>query len=570
MTRPSGATGGFHWVGEAADRIIVMLSRRRPGPWARYGAGVTLVLFSAAARAVLPVPAIPYLLFVPTLFIVGLVYGLGVGLVATGLSAFLAAWLFLGTPFNFYLNMSEWVTTGLYVLFGIFICVVCDAARRAASAQEMELRRYRTLKSEADATALALRRLNETLEHRVLERTAQLENAQEALRQAQKMEALGQLTGGIAHDFNTLLAAILGNLELSQTRVAQGRFEAVERYLSAAQGATARAATLTGRLLAFARRQTLAPRPTDINRLVADMEELIRRTVGPGVAVTVNFQEDLWPTLVDPHQLENALLNLCINARDAMPQGGRLTIGTANVAGESRTADACVGGAGSGAEDGSLGDHVLLRVRDTGVGMAPEVKARAFEPFFTTKSLGQGTGLGLSMIYGFALQSGGRVEIESAVGEGALVLLRLPRHRGEATVPEAPAALVDLAAPPRRPATVMVIDDEAAVRALVVEVLSAAGHVVLEAHDGPTALDRLRSAGRVDLLITDLGLPGGMNGRQAAAAACAAWPSLKVLYITGYADIAPRGDDAADPDAPLLAKPFTLEALIAKVRQVLA
>ncbi len=554
--RPSS---GFNPIADAVDHIIALLSRQRPLAPTRYAISALLVLVVTLIRSVLPLPlsTIPYLLFIPAVFITSLMFGLGSGLITTGLSAFLAAWLFLGTPFNLELNLSEQVTTGLFVVFGVFISMVCDAVRRNARRQDTELRRYRALKAEADASALALRQLNETLENRVLERTAELESAQEALRQSQKMEALGQLTGGIAHDFNNLLAAISGNIELLQTRVAQGRVDAIDRHVLAAQEAANRAAALTYRLLAFARRQTLAPRPTDINQLVEGMREIIQSMMGPMVEVRVTLHDGLWPTRVDPHQLENALLNLCINARDAMPNGGQLTIETVNLAG----AD------GEGG-DPAAGDHVLLRVGDSGVGMAPEVRARAFEPFFTTKPIGQGTGLGLSMIYGFALQSGGRIDIVSAVGEGAHVSLRLPRHFGEIPPPPPPPAAIG-APPPARGWTVLVIDDESAVRTLVIEGLEAAGYQVHGAHDGPSGLAALRSNAAIDLLVTDLGLPGGLNGRQVAAAARRLRPSLKVLYLTGYAEIAPPVEGAPEPETPVLTKPFTLEALGQTVRQTL-
>ena len=261
----------------------------------------------------------------------------------------------------------------------------------------IDVNERRAIEAERDRVAAALRALNETLEQRVADRTAELMHAEEQLRQAQKMEAVGQLTGGLAHDFNNLLAGITGSLDLMSTRMNQGRIKDIEKYLTAAQGAAKRAAALTHRLLAFSRRQTLDPRPTNVNTLVTGMTELIQRTVGPGIPVEAVGAAGLWTTLVDPSQLENALLNLCINARDAMPSGGRITIETAN-----KWIDRLV----AQAHDLSEGQYVSLCVTDTGTGMTPEVIAKAFDPFFTTKPLGEGTGLGLSMIYGFAKQSG--------------------------------------------------------------------------------------------------------------------------------------------------------------------
>ncbi len=290
---------------------------------------------------------------------------------------------------------------------------------------------------------------------------------EEALRQSQKMEAVGQLTGGLAHDFNNLLTGVTGSLELMQTRIAQGRIEDVDRYVNAAQGAAKRAAALTHRLLAFSRRQTLDPRSTDVNRLVRGMEDLIRRTVGPAIEVEPMVgTAGIWPTLVDPGQLENALLNLCINARDAMPDGGKLTIETGNRWLDERTARE---------RDLSPGQYVSLCVSDTGTGMPADVVAKAFDPFFTTKPIGQGTGLGLSMIYGFAKQSGGQVRIYSEVGQGTMVCLYLPRHLGEAEAAELPAELVD-APRAEHGQTVLVVDDEPTVRMLVTEVLEDLGY----------------------------------------------------------------------------------------------
>ncbi|WP_255702324.1 PAS domain S-box protein [Roseomonas cutis] len=387
-----------------------------------------------------------------------------------------------------------------------------------------------------------------------------LRQAEEALRQSQKMEAVGQLTGGIAHDFNNLLTGIIGALELLTNRLAQGRVGEVERYVLAAQGAARRAAALTHRLLAFSRRQTLDPKPTDVNRLVAGMEELVRRTVGPAIEVETVGAGRLWPVLVDPPQLENALLNLCINARDAMPRGGRLTIETANRWLDERAA-----------RDLSLapGQYVSLCVSDTGTGMSREVKAKAFDPFFTTKPLGQGTGLGLSMIYGFTRQSGGQTRIYSEPGQGTMVCLYLPRHHGGAEAAEAAAAA---SPPPRAGAgeTVLVVDDEPTVRMLVMEVLEELGYAAIEAGDGAAGLKLLQSEARIDLLVTDVGLPGGMNGRQMADAARVTRPGLKVLFITGYAENAVVGDGHLEPGMHVMTKPFAMQALAQRIRSLTA
>ncbi len=386
---------------------------------------------------------------------------------------------------------------------------------------------------------------------------SELEIAQEALRQSQKMEAVGQLTGGLAHDFNNLLTGISGSLDLLKTRVAQGRINDLDRYLAAAQGASKRAAALTHRLLAFSRRQTLDPKPTDVHKLVLGMADLIRRTVGPEIAVETVDMAGLWLALVDPPQLENALLNLCINARDAMPDGGRITIETANRWMDARMAHE---------RDVRPGQYLALCVSDTGAGMTPDVIGRAFDPFFTTKPLGMGTGLGLSMIYGFARQSGGQVRIYSEVGRGTMVCIYLPRHYGEKHDAEPDAGAGREASRAVQGESVLVIDDEPTVRMLVTDVLEDLGYDALEAGDGPSGLAILQSRARVDLLITDVGLPGGMNGRQVADAARVLRPGLKVLFITGYAENAVVGNGHLDPGMAVMTKPFAMDDLAVKIR----
>ncbi len=430
----------------------------------------------------------------------------------------------------------------------------------------IDVNERRAVEAERDRATTMLRALTETLEQQVAARTAELMRAEEALRQSQKMEAVGQLTGGLAHDFNNLLAGISGALELMQTRIGQGRLTEVDRYMAAAQGATRRAAALTHRLLAFSRRQTLDPRPTDVNQLVAGMEELIRRSVGPAIEIAVDGAPDLWTVLVDPPQLENALLNLCLNARDAMPEGGRIAIATANLRLDEAAARAQDLPPGDSLPPG---DYLSLGVTDTGTGMAPDVIARVFEPFFTTKPIGQGTGLGLSMIYGFTQQSGGQVRIDSEVGRGTTVRLVLPRHHGSS---EADAAPATLAAAPRaeQGETVLIVDDEPTVRMLVTEVLEDLGYTAIEAADGAAGLTVLQSDARIDLLVTDVGLPGGMNGRQMADAGRVRRPGLKVLFITGYAETAALGTGRLGPGMQVLTKPFGVEALASRIREMLA
>ncbi len=410
------------------------------------------------------------------------------------------------------------------------------------------------------ATAAMLASLNENLEHQVSERTADLMAAEEALRQSQKMEAVGQLTGGLAHDFNNILAGIGGSLQMMSTRLTQGRIGDLDRYITGATAATKRAAGLTQRLLAFSRRQTLDPKPTDLNNLVLGMVDLINRSVGPEIEVETVSAAGLWTTFVDAGQLENALLNLCINARDAMPGGGKLTIETANRWMDDRAA-----------RERALqpGQYLSLCVSDTGTGMTPDVMARAFDPFFTTKPIGQGTGLGLSMVYGFAGQSGGTVRIYSEPGNGSMVCIYLPRHVGEAEQDEPlDHSLIDK---PRAGdgETVLLVDDEPLVRMIATEQLEELGYTVIEAEDGPSALRILNSNRVLDLLITDVGLPSGMNGRQLADAARVGRPNLQVLFITGYAENAVLNHGHLDPGMHVMTKPFQMDTFARRVKELI-
>ncbi len=368
---------------------------------------------------------------------------------------------------------------------------------------------------------------------------------EDQLRQSQKMEAVGQLTGGLAHDFNNMLTGIMGSLDILARRIADGRLSDTGRFIEAATAAAGRAAALTHRLLAFSRRQPLDPRPLDVNALVASMQDLLSRTLGEQVTLKVTLDPDLWAALTDENQLENAILNLAINARDAMPEGGHLTIETANIDGAAQ--------------------YASIRVRDTGEGMAPDVLERVYEPFFTTKPLGQGTGLGLSMVYGFVRQTGGEMRIDSAPGEGTTVELRLPRAAdagaaaGEETPVEAPSGSGE---------TVLVVEDDSSVRMLVIEVLGELGYEAIEFARADDAIPVLASPKRVDLLVTDVGLPG-LNGRQLADIAREHRPNLPVLFMTGYAAAARRGDFLAG-GMEMIAKPFAVDALGLKIRQMIA
>ncbi len=408
---------------------------------------------------------------------------------------------------------------------------------------------------------IALEELNAGLEEEVASRSAKLLAAEEALRHSYKMEAVGQLTGGLAHDFNNILAGISGSLEIMGKRLSQGRTGEIDRYINDAMSATKRAAGLTQRLLAFSRRQTLDPTPLRVETLVDGMRELVRRTVGPHIALSIETMPEVWTTCVDAGQLENALLNLCINARDAMPRGGRMVIGADNVVLDRRVET-----------DDALppGDYVRLSVSDTGSGMAPDVMLRAFDPFYTTKPAGQGTGLGLSMVYGFAGQSGGTARIQSQAGQGTTVSIYLPRFDGDAR--DDVLVKVDGGIPSEQTAskTVLVVDDEALIRMMTVEHLQDLGFTVLEADDGRSALQILESDVNIGLLVSDVGLPGGMNGRQLAEAARSARPGLRVLFITGYAEHAVLNHAELEQGMEILTKPFQLDVLSERVAQILA
>jgi PAS domain S-box-containing protein len=403
---------------------------------------------------------------------------------------------------------------------------------------------------------LALRDMNETLERRVSDGVAERVRIEDALRQAQKMEAVGQLTGGIAHDFNNMLAVVNSALELLGRRL--GGDDKALHYVGMAKGGVKRAAQLTQRLLAFARQQSLKPGALSLNRLVNSMTELLAHALGGNVRFHARLDPDLWLTWADANQLENAILNLAVNARDAMPDGGRLTIETANERVDARTA--------AGQPGLAAGDYVVVAVHDTGAGMAPEVAARAFEPFFTTKEVGRGTGLGLSQVYGFAHQSGGFVRIDSAPGAGATVRIYLPRYMEQAEH-AAPALAI---ATPRRAGgeTILVVEDEDAVRALSVDMLSELGYRVLAADGADAALRALEAHPEVALLFTDVIMPE-TNGRKLADQALARRPDLRILFTTGYSRNALVQGELLDPAVEVIGKPFTLAELEARVGAIL-
>jgi PAS domain S-box-containing protein len=453
--------------------------------------------------------------------------------------------LFFGHPEpGVFTQRDEQIMTGIAAQAAI---AIDNAQLYEASQRELAARR----RAEHE-----LQLINETLEERVAEEIKQRQRIEDALRQAQKMEAVGQLTGGVAHDFNNLLTVIIGNVETMQRRLPPEH--ELQRMTAVALRAAFRGAELTQRLLVFARRQPLAPEVVSPNKLVSGMSDLLRRTLGESVAVETVLAGGLWNVFADANQLENSLINLAVNARDAMPAGGRLTIETANC----YLDDAYC----SMHADVDPGQYIGIFVTDTGSGMAEDVVEKAFEPFFTTKGTGQGTGLGLSQVYGFVKQSGGHVKIYSEPGQGACVKLYLPRHHGAAAMPE---PISESRTPPRarQGETVLVVEDDADVRAYTVEMVGDLGYEVISAHNGRSALQLLDAHPGLRLLFTDVGLPGGMNGRQLADEAMRRRPGIKVLFTTGYARNAIVHHGRLDPSVEVIFKPFTYSDLAAKIRR---
>jgi signal transduction histidine kinase/CheY-like chemotaxis protein len=519
------------------ERLYIDLPVARPGSFNAYLIALLVPLIATLVRLAIDpwVEGAQFITYFPLLILVALACGYRSGLVATAVAT-LAAALFIVAPRGSLAisRPEDLLTLVLFVLTALLLVSIAGATRLAIG-------RYRAL--------------GRSLGRRIEQRTAELESAQAHLLQAQKMEAVGQLTGGIAHDFNNMLSVVIGNLDIAKRRLGQGKSDVARQIDSAMEGAQ-RAAALTQRLLVFARRQPLEASVVDANRLLGDLGELLRRTLGEKVRLEVAPAPDLWPVCTDPAQLESAIINLAINARDAMPGGGALRIETANVAVDAFEAE--------GEDALKPGDYVTVTVADSGTGMRPEVAARAIEPFFTTKEVGRGTGLGLSQVYGFVRQSGGHLAIDSIAGSGTSVRLYLPRHEGEA-VAEAEARSAG-AVPRGSPGeVVLVVEDEDQVRRTSVEALVELGYGVREARSGIEALAVLASDPAVTLMFTDIVMPG-LDGRELAARALRQRPDLKVLYTTGYA---PQNEAGTLPDdhPAMLRKPFTFEALARKVRE---
>jgi PAS domain S-box-containing protein len=439
---------------------------------------------------------------------------------------------------------------GKLIWDGVLIDITERVEAQAAAERELASR----IRAEQE-----LRLLNETLEQRVVEEVARRSQAEDALLQAQKMETLGQLTGGVAHDFNNLLQIVTGNIDIIRRNLPDDAARLRRAADNAARGAD-RAAVLTQRLLAFARRQPLAPKPADPTQLLSGMSELLRRTLGEAIEVETALADGLWSVEIDPHQLENAILNLAINARDAMPDGGKLTIEASNA-----FLDEAYAAANAAV---SPGEYVSICVSDTGTGMDRETVDKAVEPFFTTKEVGKGTGLGLSMVYGFVKQSGGHLKIYSEVGEGTTVKIYLPRLETSGALSE-PAAGTQ-AAEGGRGETILVCEDDDDVRAYTVSALEELGYMVFQAEDGPSALRLLEQRGtKFDLLFTDVVLPGGMTGAVLASRARQLRPDMKILFTTGYARNAIVHQGRLDPGVQLITKPFSYSDLAVRIREAL-
>jgi len=501
----------------------------------------------------------PFLSFYPAVLLAAFM-GRGPGLFAAVLSGALA-WFFLVKPQNAFAfaTYGDFLAIGLYAFVTVSLVMLVHGMNQAYGL---------LLRSEAQRA-----KLNAELEQRVEERTAALAEKTELLRleivgradaearvaQLQRLEAVGQLTGGIAHDFNNMLAIVMGNLNLAQDRIARGAHD-VSRFIDNAMEGTKKGAALTQRLLAFGRRQPLKPAVLDVNALVRGMSELLQRSLGPGIEIETVLSGGLWRTYADPTQLESAIVNLALNARDAMPEGGKLTVETMNAHIDDAYAAAN--------PDAAAGQYVVVAVSDTGAGMPPEVLSRAFEPFYTTKDVGHGTGLGLSQIYGYLKQSGGHAKIYSEPRQGTTVKLYLPRETTgmEASPHQAAPAPAGAGAKPGE--TVLVVEDEANVRSFAVEALSGLGYVVYEAEDGPTALKLLEMHGPLDLLFTDVVMPG-MTGRELAEAVSRRWSDVRVLYTTGYTSNAIVHGGRLDPGVNLLPKPYVVDDLARKVRATL-
>jgi signal transduction histidine kinase/ActR/RegA family two-component response regulator len=531
--------------------LFAIAERLRAHRWFGYAIGVISVLASYGIRVALGDLALhfPFVIFLPSVVLTTFLGGLKPGIASAILAGVVADYSLINPVGTIALTWPDgWIAMAFYTL-----TVSIDIALISAMFAAFE---------RARAAERSLIQLNEGLEDRIRDRThalqrqiAEREEAEAQVRQLQKMESIGQLTGGIAHDFNNMLAVVIGSLQMARRR--HDDPARVAKCVDSAEEAAKRAAQLTARLLAFSRQQPLAPEPLDANKLVSGMSEMLRRSLGEQVRIETVLSGGLWRTFADPVQVESALINLAVNARDAMPGGGRLTIETANVDLDDRYAKTHL--------DVEPGQYVMLSVTDTGTGMQEQVVRRAFDPFYTTKGLGKGTGLGLSQVYGFVKQSGGHVALYSEIDHGTTVKIYLPRYDGAimagtttAASDETPNAAGD--------EIVLVVEDESAVRHVSVDALRDLGYAVVQASDGKQALEVLRIQPRVDILFTDIVMPE-MTGRELAEKALILRPNLQVIYTTGYTRNSIIHNGILDPGIAFLAKPFTIAQLAQKMKE---
>jgi signal transduction histidine kinase/ActR/RegA family two-component response regulator len=526
-----------------------------------YVFGLAAIALALLARLILApqLAGFPFLTFFPAIILTGFICGWRPALVAAIFGGFAARFFFIDgstLPMRS-VAAAGWVGYALY-LFAVLVILVLVGVMHSA------FRDFSQSERERD-------RLRQDLESRVRDRTADLEEAnqrlrdeaislaaaEETIRQMQKMEAVGQLTGGIAHDFNNMLAIVVGSLDIAKRQMQKDPAKA-ERFIANAMEGAKRGAQLTSRLLAFSRQQPLDPRPLDANALVRDMSDLLRRSLGETVSLETRLTEQLWRTYADGSQLVNAIVNLCVNSRDAMPDGGSLVLETSNVEFDEHYAEQHA--------DARAGEFICIAVTDSGSGMSPDVVARAFDPFYTTKPVGQGTGLGLSQVYGFVKQSGGHIKIFSQPGTGTTIHIYLPRFFG----PDEPVAIEPepLFSDALNAEVILVVEDEERVRHMTVEALQGLGYVVIAAASPQEAIEGLMAHPHLHLLFTDIVMPG-MNGRMLAERVTAMRPTVKVLYTTGYTRDAVTHEGTLDRDICFLAKPFTVDQLALKIRQTL-
>jgi signal transduction histidine kinase len=527
-----------------------------------YVFGLATIALALLARLILArqLVGFPFLVFFPAIFVTSFVCGWRAGAVAAVFGGFAARYFFMGdsfVPIRVSVT-STWVGYALYAFAVVIVLFLVSsmhlAFRDFAESEEKRKRLNEELESRVRERTVALEEANQ----RLRDEAASLSAAEARIRQMQKMEAVGQLTGGIAHDFNNMLAVIVGSLDIAKRQLHVDPAKS-ERFIANAQDGAQRGAQLTSRLLAFSRQQPLDPRPLDANKLVRETSELLRRSLGENIRLETVLVDGLWSIFADAPQLESALINLCVNSRDAMPDGGNLTLRTAQVHLDNTD--------GPGGVDGRSGDYVGIVVHDTGCGMSPEVLARAFDPFYTTKAPGQGTGLGLSQVYGFVSQSGGHISIDSQPGTGTTVSIHLPRYVGSDRSEAAPLPKISPIALGKRE-VILVVEDEDRVRTMTVEALRDLGYNVISAAGPQQALDELNSIPHLHLVLTDVVMPG-MNGPALADHIKALRPSVKVLYTTGYARNAVLSDGMLDREVGILQKPFTIDQLTLKVRQAL-